>query len=37
MKFFIRFELAFERETTAQTVCRAIFNQVARYKRPSDE
>ncbi|TCO75813.1 hypothetical protein EV688_1062 [Chromatocurvus halotolerans] len=32
MKFFIRFEMAFQRETTAQTVCRTIFNQLARRK-----
>ena len=29
MRFFIRFEMAFERETTAQTICRTIFNQAA--------
>jgi hypothetical protein len=32
MRFFIRFEMAFERETTVQTVCRTIFNAIARRK-----
>jgi len=32
MRFFIRFEMAFERETTAQTFCRTIFNAIARRK-----
>ena len=32
MRFFIRFEMAFERETTAQTLCRTIFNSIARRK-----
>ncbi len=30
MKFFIRFEMAFERETAAQTLCRTIFNAMAK-------
>jgi len=37
MKFFIRFEMAFERETTAQTICRTIFNELAGRKKPSEE
>lgn len=37
MRFFIRFEMAFERETTAQTLCRTIFNKLARRKQPSED
>ena len=33
MRFFIRFEMAFERETTAQTICRTIFNANASRSR----